>query len=163
MSVPCSVARRSLLSVAIALAAGCAGRRAGIPPHLPAWLRADPQRCLLARDLRDNMEAMARRCAELFVAENGYTDLPATDDSTRWVMEAGDFGPWPRVFAGRGGLLERAATTVQCSMRQCVVFFRSRRLPQYCVYRVVTMTQVFTRLQLEPVEVHDRRCAERQA
>jgi hypothetical protein len=60
-------------------------------------------------------------------------------------------------------MLERAATTVQCSMRQCVVFFLSRRLPQYCSYRVVTMTQVFTRLQLQPEEIRDRRCTERQA
>ena len=106
---------------------------------------------------------MARRCAELFVVENGYTDLPATEDSTRWVQEAGDRGPWPRVLAERGGRLERAATMVQCSMRQCVVFFLSRRLPQHCAYRIVTMTQVYTRLQLEPQEVHDRGCAERQA
>jgi hypothetical protein len=48
-------------------------------------------------------------------------------------------------------------------MRQCVVFFLSRRLPQYCSYRVVTMTQVFTRLQLQPEEIRDRRCTERQA
>jgi hypothetical protein len=109
------------------------------------------------------MEAMARRCAELFVLENGYTDLPATGDSTRWVQETNDRGPWPRVLAGRGGMLERAATTVQCSLRQCVVFFRSRRLPQDCAYRVVTMTQVYTRLRLEPQEVRELRCAERQA
>jgi hypothetical protein len=151
--------------VALGLAAGtaCAGRRPGVPQHLAQWLRADPQRCLLARDLGENMEAMARHCAELFVLENGYTDLPATDDSTRWVQEAGDRGPWPRVLAGRGGMLERAATTVQCSRRQCIVFFRSRRLPQDCAYRVVTMTQVYTRLQLEPQEVRELRCAERQA
>jgi hypothetical protein len=163
MLVRSPVARPIVVALVLALAAGCAGRRAGVPPHVADWLRADPQRCLLARDLRDNMEAMARRCAELFVLENGYTDLPATGDSTRWVMEAGERGPWPRVFAGRGGMLERAATAVQCSMRQCVVFFRSRRLPQYCAYRVVTMSQVYTRLRLEPQEVHDRRCAERRA
>jgi hypothetical protein len=147
----------------LAMTAACAGRPAGVPHDLAAWLRTDPQRCLLARDLGENMEAMARRCAELFVLENGYTDLPATDDSTRWVLEAGDRGPWLRVLAARFGMLERGATTVQCSVRQCVVFFRDRRLPQTCAYRIVTMTQVYTRLRLEPREVHDRRCAERQA
>lgn len=156
-------ARRTLAALGLAAATACAGRPAGVPHHLADWLRADPQRCLLARDLGENMEAMARRCAELFVLENGYTDLPATDDSTRWVTEAGDRGPWPRVLAGRGGMLERAAVIVQCSVRQCVVFFRSRRLPQFCAYRIVTMSQVYTRLRLEPQEVHDRRCAERQA
>ena len=33
---------------------------------------------------------MARRCAELFVLENGYTDQPAAVDSTRWVLENGE-------------------------------------------------------------------------
>jgi hypothetical protein len=152
-----------MVALGLSALAACAGRRAGVPDHLAEWLRTDPQRCLLARDLGENMEAMARRCAELFVLENGYTDQPATDDSTRWVMEAGDRGPWPRVLAGRGGMLQRTAAMVQCSMRQCVVFFLSRRMPQYCAYRAVTMTQVFTRIQLEPEEVRDRRCTERQA
>ena len=160
---PAHLARRMIVALGLAALAACAGRRGGVPPHLPEWLRSDPQRCLLARDLGENMEAMARRCAELFVLENGYTDRPATDDSTRWVTEAGDRGPWPRVLAGRGGMLQRSAAMVQCSMRQCVVFFLSRRLPQYCAYRAVTMTQVYTRLRLEPGEVHDRRCAEREA
>ena len=60
-------------------------------------------------------------------------------------------------------MLERTATTVQCSMRQCIVFFLSRRLPQYCAYRIVTMTQVYTKLRLEPQEIRDHRCTERQA
>ena len=45
------------------------------------------------------MEAMARRCAELFVLQNGYTDQPAAEDSTRWVLEHGELGSWPRVLA----------------------------------------------------------------
>jgi hypothetical protein len=44
-----------------------------------------------------------------------------------------------------------------------VVFFRSRRLPQACIYRAVTMSQVYTRIQLQPAEVHELRCAERMA
>jgi hypothetical protein len=109
------------------------------------------------------MEAMARRCAELFVLQNGYTDQPAVEDSTRWVLENGEEGAWPRVLAARGGMLDRQATTVQCSMRQCIVFFRVRRIPQLCAYRQVSMTQVFTRIQLEPGGIRDVRCDERQA
>ncbi len=60
-------------------------------------------------------------------------------------------------------MLDRAATAVQCSAGQCVVFFRSRRLPQACIYRAVTMSQVYTRIQLQPTEVHELRCAERMA
>jgi hypothetical protein len=158
-----SIRRRTTTLLVLASTSACAVQRTGVPDNVPAWLRADPQRCLLARDLGENMEAMARRCAELFVAENGYTDLPATDDSTRWVMEAGDQGPPLRVLADRIGMLDRAATAVQCSFGQCVVFFRARRQPQSCAYRAVTMTQVYTRIQLAPVEVHELRCAERQA
>ena len=66
------------------------------------------------------------------------------------MLEAGRRGAWPRVLASRVGSLEGEAATVQCSMRQCVVFFRVRRTPLVCAYRVVTMTQVFTRLRLEP-------------
>jgi hypothetical protein len=117
------------------------------PRRRPRLAPGRSQRCLLARDLGENMEAMARRCAELFVAENGYTDRPATNDSTRWVMEAGDEGPRLRVLADRIGMLDRAATAVQCSVRQCVVFFRARRQPQSCAYRAVTMTQVYTRIR----------------
>jgi hypothetical protein len=109
------------------------------------------------------MEAMARRCAERFVQQNGYTDLPATEDSTRWVREAEEDGRWPRVLASREGMLDREAATVQCSMRQCVVFFRVRRTPLVCAYRLVTMTQVFTELSLLPGGVHDVHCDDRRA
>jgi hypothetical protein len=134
-----------------------------VPGNLAPWLREDPQRCLLTRDLGENMEAMARRCAELFVQQNGYTDLPATTDSTRWVLELGEAWSWPRVLAAREGLLDREATTVQCSMRQCLVFFRIRRTPLRCAYRLVSMSQVFTQIRIEPGGIHDVRCDERRA
>ena len=109
------------------------------------------------------MEAMARRCAELFVLQNGYTDLPATEDSTRWVMERGEVGSWPRVLAARGGMLHREASSVQCSMRQCIVVFRVQRTTVRCAYRLVSMSQVFTQIQLEPGGIRDIRCDEREA
>ncbi len=133
------------------------------PDQVAPWLRADPQRCLLTRDLSEDMDNMARRCAEAFVQQNGYTDLPATEDSTRWVLEMGELGTWPRLLATRGGSLERDAATVQCSMRQCVVLFRLRRTPLVCAYRTVTMSQIFTRLRLEPGGIRDVRCDERRA
>lgn len=106
---------------------------------------------------------MAQRCAEAFVVQNGYTDQPATEDSTRWVMERGEQGAWPRVLASRGGSLDREATAVQCSARQCVVLFRVRRSTLQCAYRRVTMTQVFTKLRLERGGIRDVRCDERRA
>jgi hypothetical protein len=153
----------SLLSLLLAGAA-CARH---IPPRAPTaiapWLKADPRRCLLVRDLGEGMEMMARHCAEAFVRQNGYTDEPATDDSTRWAVEPGEAGPWPMILGTRGGTLEPSAATAQCSVRQCVVLFRLRRQSWACAYRIVTMSQVFTKLQLEPGGVRDSRCADRRA
>jgi hypothetical protein len=155
---------RCLVFCLLTAGLACGG---AIPPRAPArvapWLRADPQRCLLTRDLREGMEVMARRCAELFVLENGYTDLPATEDSTRWVQEVGDQGTWPGVLSTRSGTLARTAATVQCSVRRCTVLFRARRPVLVCAYRSVTMTQVFTRLRLEPGAIQDIRCNERRS
>ncbi len=141
------------------------GMACGTPARSPApvapWLRADPRRCLLTRDLREGMEAMARRCAERFVRENGYTGNAGLDDSTRWVREAADRAEWPRVFAARTGTLDAMASSVQCSMRECVIFFRLRRPVLLCAYRVVTMSQVFTKIQLTPGGIRDARCTER--
>ena len=133
------------------------------PPRTVApWLRADPQRCLIQRDLREGMEDMARRCAETFVRQNGYTEVPP-DDSTRWVRESEEGDPGPRVLASRTGSLDGSASTVQCSMRQCIVLFRVRRPILLCAYRAVTMSQVFTRIRLVPGGIRDVRCHERRA
>jgi hypothetical protein len=130
------------------------------PAAVAPWLKSDPQRCLLARDLSEGMEDMARHCAETFVRENGYTELPALD-STRWVRENEDGGPWPLVLATRSGTLDPEATAVQCSRRECVVLFRVRRPILLCAFRTITMTQVFTKIQLHPGGIRDSRCGER--
>jgi hypothetical protein len=147
--------------MACGLACGAPARAARYATLAP-WLRADPQRCLLPRDLREGMEDMARRCAEAFVRENGYTE-EVPEDSTRWVREMEDGGPWPLVLASRNGTLDPSASTVQCSMRQCIVFFHLRRPMLTCAYRAVTMTQVFTKIQLSPGGIRDIRCNERRA
>ncbi|MEP6688108.1 MAG: hypothetical protein ABJC36_07140 [Gemmatimonadales bacterium] len=140
----------------------CGGPTRTRPPaYVAPWLRSDPQRCLIPRDLRESMEDMARRCAETFVRDNGYTAVPA-EDSTRWVRELEEGGPWPRVLAARTGTLDRDASTVQCSRRECIVLFRVRRPMLLCAYRAVTMTQVFTRIRLASGGIRDVRCHERQ-
>jgi hypothetical protein len=135
--------------------------RSRAPVAVAPWLRADPQRCLLPRDLREGMEEMARRCAETFVRENGYTEA-AVEDSTRWVREADDREEWPRVLAIRSGSLDARASTVQCSKRECIVLFRARRPLLVCAFRAVTMTQVFTRIRMVPGGIQDMHCTERQ-
>ena len=154
---------RRLLPLLIAGSLACGGTaRSAAPEHVAPWLRADRQRCLIPRDLSEGMEDMARRCAETFVRENGYTDVPA-EDSTRWVRERDDADVWPRLLAVRSGSLDPSASTTQCSMRECIVLFRVRRPIMLCAYRAVTMTQVFTRIHLEPGGIRDVRCNERQA
>lgn len=153
---------RYYLLVFLSLACGAPGP-SRIPTTVAPWLRADPRRCLLQRDLREGIEIMARHCAEAFVRENGYTDAPATSDSSRQVLEWGEGGPWTRVLEARAGTLARSASSVQCSVRKCFVFFRLRRPVLACAYRTVTMTQVFTRIQLEPGAIRDTNCGQRRA
>lgn len=150
-------------AVAFLLCVGgaCGGPVRSRPMLAPApWLRGDPQRCLLQRDLSEGMEAMAQRCAEQFIRDNGYTEAPAFD-STRWVREANDGDEWPRVFASRLGSLDPHARGVQCSRRECVVMFRLRRPIAQCAYRAVTLTQIFTKIQLAPGGIRDAHCTER--
>jgi hypothetical protein len=108
------------------------------------------------------METMARRCAEAFVRENGYTEVPP-EDSTRWAREAEDGGSWPLVLAARYGTLEQRAATVQCSRRECIALFRVRRPMLLCAYRAVSMSQVFTRIRLVPGGIQDVHCNARRA
>ena len=146
-----------LLGGSLACGAPARGRLALQPA---AWLRKDPQRCLLQRDLSESMEEMARRCAERFILENGYTDVPA-EDSTRWVRETNELASWPRVLATRFGALDARASAVQCSRRECVVLFRVRRPILMCAHRAVTLTQVFTKIHLAPGGIRDTHCTER--
>lgn len=159
---------RSALLAGVLACSFASGPACGRPARAPApeavapWLRADPQRCLIHRDLSEGMETMARRCAEAFVRDNGYTDTPA-EDSTRWVREDEDGGPWPRVLATRNGTLDAEGLTAQCSRRECIVLFRVRRPMLLCAYRAVAMTQVFTRIRLVPGGIRDVHCNERRA
>lgn len=105
---------------------------------------------------------MARRCAEQFVRQNGYTAAAPAGDTLRWVREADEADDWPAVFARRHNTLDPAADAVQCTEETCVVFFRTRGLTSECTERVVAMTQVFTGLHLLPGVLRGR-CGERPA
>lgn len=154
---------RTSIPLLLLLGAACGRAPASIAPaRLAPWLRSDPQRCLIPRDLREGMDDMARRCAETFVRENGYTNV-APEDSTRWVREQSDAAGWPRVLAARSGSLDPQAAAVQCSMRACTVLFHVRRPVLLCAFRAVTMTQVFTKIHLVPGGIADVTCQQRQA
>lgn len=143
------------------LAAGTGGCGPGVPPDQrppPEWLRSDPRRCLFPRDLTENMEAHARRCAERFIAENGYTEGLNAIDTVRVVPEEGERAVTAAVFERRFGSLDPSARFVQCSDRHCFIFFEVRDPARRCQLRAVIMTWVFTRMHVRPGGVADPRC-----
>jgi hypothetical protein len=149
-----------LLPLLVSAVYGCA-RSAGASTDVAPWLRADPRRCLIQRDLRDAVDDMARRCAEAFVIANGYTVHPPTADSSRWVAEDREAGELRRVVAQRFGMLVREAAWVQCGRRECRTYFPLRDPTRPCTFRSVRMSYVFTRMRMEPVLTEVRHCRQK--
>lgn len=147
-------------ALAAVLAAGVPGCGPGTAAAgaTPEWLRRDPRRCLIPRDLTQRLETHAVRCAERFVAENGYTERAAAVDSTRLVPERGERSVTPAVLDLRYGMLAPDAVLVQCSGGECFVFFEVRTRTHPCRLRTVTMTHVFTRMRMRFGSIADLRC-----
>lgn len=146
----------------VLLLLGLAGCGAGVqqdPAELAPWLRQDPRRCLLPRDLSQTMETHAARCAERFLAENGYTESVASLDTARVVAERGERSVTPAVLERRYATLDGGAAMVQCSRRECFVFFEVRERTRPCELRAVIMTWVFTQMRIRPGTLPDPRCS----
>ena len=134
----------------------------GLPPdsrEIAPWMANDGQRCLIPRDLSQKLETHARRCAERFLAENGYTESLASIDTARLVPERGERRVSPAVLEQRFGTLKAEASMVQCSGGDSYVFFEVRDPARRCRLRAVLMTWVFTRMRVRPGQVTDHRCA----
>lgn len=147
------------LLVLLAAATACGP---GLPPEtveVRPWLLNDPHRCLIPRDLSQKLETHARRCAERFLAENGYTESLASIDTARIVAERGERSVSPAVLEQRFATLQPEATMVQCSGGNCYIFFALRDRTRPCRLRAVLMTWVFTRMQVRPGTVWDHRCS----
>lgn len=152
--------RQAAVALAAALLVGGCGP--GLAPdstETAEWLRNDPRRCLIPRDLSQKLETHAVRCAERFLAENGYTDEVAAIDPARLAVERGERDVTPGVLEQRFASLEAQAAMVQCSGRECFVFFGVRDVAQPCRLRAVLMTWVFTRMRVRPGTVADVRCS----
>lgn len=153
--------RGSRVALALLLVAGSAACGPGLPPEsreLPLWLANDPHRCLIPRDLSQKLETHARRCAERFLAENGYTESLAAIDTSRIVGERGERTVTPAVLEQRFATLASEASMVQCSGGDCFIFFELRDRSRPCRLRAVLMTWVFTRMRMRPGTVVDHRC-----
>ena len=149
------------LALALLLAMITAGCGPGLPPgatEIPPWLLNDRQRCLIPRDLSQKLETHARRCAEQFLADNGYTESVTAIDTARLVGERGERAVTPEVLERRFGTLKPEASMVQCSGGDCFVFFELQGQAQRCRLRAVLMTWVFTRMRVRPGQVSDYRC-----
>jgi hypothetical protein len=111
--------RSLVLCVAAWLIAGCdyAPRRTRTVTRADT-VSIDRERCLLPPGLSPGDEA-AVRCAELYVARNGYTDLPPVPDSTQWVGEFLDLGMEYR----RNTLKRRALAVCRGDQIQYIVIF----------------------------------------
>ena len=70
-------------------------------------VRIDRERCIPPPGTVVRGDDLTRRCAELFVIHNGYTDLPPVPDSIQWVAEFMDVG-----IANRRRMLRRRALAV---------------------------------------------------
>src|SRR5213596_1787665 len=78
LSAPCG----SVVLACTLMASGSAQTRAAADA-------ADPlRRCAIARDSAEPADRFALRCAERFVVEQGYTELPGLTDTTLIVPEA---------------------------------------------------------------------------
>jgi hypothetical protein len=72
----------------------------------PADTLDSSRRCLFTRGRGESTSEFLRRCAEEFVARNGYTSAPPTADSTLWSPESIEFASsWQEVFQRRHNVL----------------------------------------------------------
>ena len=100
---------------------------------------------------RDSLPLAARRCAELFVRVNGYTDAPGTKDTTeivlehRWFVVLGPDGhvpptDWSAIVASRRGQLRPAPVEATCSAADCLVIFEYADPANACRFRALVLS-----------------------
>lgn len=98
---------RRLLPLSFALCFACDGAPARARSAVRSdTVSIDKQRCILPRGVAADQTA-AIQCAELYIARNGYTDLPPVPDSTQWTGELLDPG-----MEGRRNTIKRHAAFV---------------------------------------------------
>ena len=154
-----SIRRFPLVAVICATAsiAACAGRHA--PRTGPMWSAA--RQCpLKATDDVDSTET-AVRCAEEFIARNGYTLTPPVWGTAQLAEETFETGqPWGQILARRRGTLKPKAVGVctaasdRADMAYTVAFpYSDKRVT--ALVRIVTMSRTFgdMRVQQQVVRV----------
>jgi hypothetical protein len=116
----------------------------------PADTSETARRCSFTRGARESTAAFLKRCAEDFVARNGYTSAPATADSSLWASESIEYGSsWTQVSQSRRNTLLAQAASAGCDSIGCAATFRSTDPQQRCYLRVVTMTEKGTGMRMQ--------------
>ncbi len=100
----------------------------------------------------------ARRCAEEFVARNGYTLASPASDTLLLVVESIEReASWADRLAERRGTLLTPAISSDCTDLGCTVIFDFAP-PAQCAGRAVTMTAQFTQMQVQHRDIVKPAC-----
>ena len=111
------------------------------------------RRCLFSRGRHESTSEFLRRCAEDFVARNGYTSAPPTSDSTLWSPESIEFASsWQEVFQQRHNMLIPKGEGAGCDRIGCAATFRYANPANRCIVRVVTMSKTGNGMRMEHEE-----------
>src|SRR5258705_374237 len=75
---------------------------------IPADTMDRARRCVFTQAPKESLSNFLQRCAEEFVARNGYTAAPPTSDSTLWAPESIEFASsWQEALQHRHNRLKR--------------------------------------------------------
>jgi hypothetical protein len=111
------------------------------PPH-------EPRTCVLNRPRDEADTTYARRCAEAFIAQNGYTSATGVVDTSLVVPEFLDMGGVEDILEHRHGQLEPRAESAGPGLDGWGVGFRYASDPSGCTLRVVLMKSDFTGMRM---------------
>ncbi len=110
--------------------------------------------CLLVRAHREPADSFARRCAEEFIARNGYTSSPPTADTSLWTPESIEFASsWADALQRRHNTLFPRAESAGCETGGCAATFRYASDTSLCHMRIVTMSSSFKGMRMQHQEV----------
>jgi hypothetical protein len=124
------------------------------------------RRCLFSRGRHESTSEFLGRCAEDFVARNGYTSAQPTSDSTLWSPESIEFASsWHEIFQQRHNTLMPTGEGAGCDRLGCAATFRYANPARRCIVRVVTMSKTGNGMRMEhqeavprPGSAEERKC-----
>ena len=147
MNAPARSASLALATIVVS----CAG--SPHPEHLGPPIPLHANHCPTRRDLARPIAQEARRCAEEFIARNGYTDRAPSPDTTLLLREAADSGSWSTILRARQNQLSASARSASCyeSRGECFVIFEGAT--DRCVWRALRIPLSWTNISFMPEDM----------